>query len=103
MSPDSGHTKPDVSQKMHTKALLVRLRLLIWCLACAGLAWVANAETLFIKVQLKCSKCFPLQLRSANCCVSQGGTVVNADRQFGADVLIKDGLIHAVGSDLEVP
>ena len=39
----------------------------------------------------------------ANCCVSQGGTIVNADRQFGADVLIKDGLIHAVGKDLEVP
>lgn len=39
----------------------------------------------------------------ANCCVSQGGTVVNADRQFGADVLIRDGLIHAVGKDLEVP
>lgn len=39
----------------------------------------------------------------ANCCLSQGGTVVNADRQFGADVLIEDGLIHAVGKDLEVP
>ena len=39
----------------------------------------------------------------ANCCVSQGGTVVNADRQFGADLLIEDGLIHAVGKDLEVP
>ena len=31
----------------------------------------------------------------------QGGTVVNADRQFAADVLISNGLIQAVGADLE--
>lgn len=31
----------------------------------------------------------------------QGGTVVNADRQFAADVLISGGLIQAVGADLE--
>jgi len=29
-----------------------------------------------------------------------GGTVVNADREFGADVLCANGLIEAVGSDL---
>jgi dihydroorotase-like cyclic amidohydrolase len=32
----------------------------------------------------------------------QGGTVVNHDRQFKADVLIKDGVIVAVGSDVKV-
>jgi dihydroorotase-like cyclic amidohydrolase len=32
----------------------------------------------------------------------QGGTVVNHDREFLADVLIEDGLIKAVGPDLEV-
>ena len=32
----------------------------------------------------------------------QGGTVVNADRQFKADVLIRDGLILRVGPDLQV-
>lgn len=31
----------------------------------------------------------------------QGGTVVNADRQFRADVLIRDGLILRVGPDLQ--
>ena len=33
----------------------------------------------------------------------RGGTVVNADRQFAADVLCVDGTIVAVGNDLEVP
>lgn len=33
--------------------------------------------------------------------LSQGGTVVNADRQFKADVLIRDGLILRVGPDLQ--
>ena len=32
----------------------------------------------------------------------QGGTVVNHDRQFKADVLIKDGLIAAVELDIKV-
>ena len=34
--------------------------------------------------------------------VLQGVTVVNADRSFAADVLLKDGLIAAVGPDLQV-
>ncbi len=33
----------------------------------------------------------------------QGGTVVNADRSFRADVLCKDGVIAAVGEDLDAP
>ncbi len=33
----------------------------------------------------------------------RGGTVVNADRQFAADVLCVDGRIVAVGENLEVP
>lgn len=33
----------------------------------------------------------------------QGGTVVNADREFRADVLVRDGQIAAVGPDLPVP
>jgi dihydropyrimidinase len=33
----------------------------------------------------------------------QGGTVVNADRTFRADVLCQDGTIAAVGEGLEVP
>jgi len=33
----------------------------------------------------------------------QGGTVVNADRSFRADVLCKDGLIAAVGDKLDAP
>ena len=33
----------------------------------------------------------------------QGGTVVNADRAFRADVLCVDGLIAAVGEDLKAP
>lgn len=33
----------------------------------------------------------------------QGGTVVNDDRQFKANVLIEDGLIKAVGQDIECP
>ena len=33
----------------------------------------------------------------------KGGTVVNDDRQFKADVLVKDGLIAAVGENLEAP
>jgi len=33
----------------------------------------------------------------------RGGTVVNADREFRADVLVADGQIAAVGSDLAVP
>ena len=33
----------------------------------------------------------------------QGGTVVNADRSFRADVLCDDGLIKAVGDGLEAP
>ena len=33
----------------------------------------------------------------------QGGTVVNADREFRADVLCVDGRIAAVGSDLDAP
>ncbi len=33
----------------------------------------------------------------------RGGTVVNADRQFCADVLTVDGKIHSVGDDLQAP
>jgi dihydropyrimidinase len=33
----------------------------------------------------------------------KGGTVVNADRSFRADVLCQDGLISAVGEELEAP
>jgi dihydropyrimidinase len=33
----------------------------------------------------------------------QGGTVVNADRSFRADVLCKDGVIAAIGEDLDAP
>ena len=33
----------------------------------------------------------------------RGGTVVNADRQFRADVLCMDGKIHSVGENLEAP
>ncbi len=33
----------------------------------------------------------------------QGGTVVNADREFRADVLVRDGRIAAVGPGLAVP
>lgn len=33
----------------------------------------------------------------------RGGTVVNADRQFRADVYCADGVIQAVGENLEVP
>ena len=33
--------------------------------------------------------------------LAQGGTVVNADREFAADVLIEDGLIKAVESNIE--
>ncbi|PKM41640.1 MAG: dihydropyrimidinase, partial [Gammaproteobacteria bacterium HGW-Gammaproteobacteria-1] len=35
--------------------------------------------------------------------IIRGGTVVNADRQFRADVLCADGVIKAVGENLEVP
>ncbi len=35
--------------------------------------------------------------------ILRGGTVVNADRQFRADVLCADGVIQAVGENLEVP
>lgn len=35
--------------------------------------------------------------------IIRGGTVVNADRQFRADVLCVDGVIQAVGENLEVP
>ncbi len=35
--------------------------------------------------------------------IIRGGTVVNADRQFRADVLCADGIIVAVGENLEVP
>jgi dihydropyrimidinase len=35
--------------------------------------------------------------------IIRGGTVVNADRQFRADVLCADGVIQAVGENLEVP
>ncbi|KAK9825674.1 hypothetical protein WJX81_001526 [Elliptochloris bilobata] len=52
--------------------------LLAWCLL--GAVW-AIAETLLIK----------------------GGTVVNAEHQLAADVLIADGLIQAVGRDLQAP
>ncbi|HQX61553.1 MAG TPA: dihydropyrimidinase, partial [Burkholderiaceae bacterium] len=33
----------------------------------------------------------------------RGGTVVNADRQFRADVLCVDGKIHSVGDKLDAP
>jgi len=33
----------------------------------------------------------------------KGGTVVNADRSFQADVLLRDGVIQAVGPDLNAP
>ena len=33
---------------------------------------------------------------------TQGGTVVNADRMFQADVAVQNGTITAVGTDLEV-
>ncbi len=33
----------------------------------------------------------------------RGGTVVNADRQFKADVLCVDGKIHSIGDQLDVP
>ncbi len=33
----------------------------------------------------------------------RGGTVVNADREFRADVLVQDGLIVQVGANLEAP
>jgi len=33
----------------------------------------------------------------------RGGTVVNADRSFRADVLLQDGLVQAVGRDLAAP
>ena len=33
----------------------------------------------------------------------RGGTVINADRQFRADVLCVDGKIHSVGDNLEAP
>ena len=39
----------------------------------------------------------------SNTVLIQGGTVVNADREFSADVLCIDGRIAAVGSDLDVP
>jgi len=35
--------------------------------------------------------------------IIRGGTVVNADRQFRADVLCTDGVIQAVGENLDVP
>ncbi|MDZ4116201.1 MAG: amidohydrolase family protein, partial [Xanthomonadaceae bacterium] len=35
--------------------------------------------------------------------IIRGGTVVNADRQFRADVYCADGVIKAVGENLEVP
>ena len=35
-------------------------------------------------------------------CRLQGGTVVNAEAEILADVLVKDGLIEAVQSDLQV-
>ena len=35
-------------------------------------------------------------------CFRQGGTVVNADQHFKADVLIKDGKIDSVGTSLKV-
>ena len=33
----------------------------------------------------------------------RGGTVVNADRQFRADVLCVDGKVHSVGEALQAP
>ena len=33
----------------------------------------------------------------------RGGTVVNADQAFKADVLTQDGKIVAVGADLQAP
>ena len=33
----------------------------------------------------------------------KGGTIVNADQSFGADVLCKDGRILAIGKKLEIP
>ncbi len=32
----------------------------------------------------------------------QGGTVVNAENQFVADVIVKDGLVESVGKNIKV-
>ncbi|GIT70791.1 MAG: hypothetical protein Ct9H300mP28_06050 [Pseudomonadota bacterium] len=35
--------------------------------------------------------------------IIRGGTVVNADQSFTADVYCEDGIIQAVGADMDAP
>ena len=35
--------------------------------------------------------------------IIKGGTVVNADQSFRADVYCEDGIIQAVGPDMDAP
>ncbi|XP_072045805.1 dihydropyrimidinase-like [Amphiura filiformis] len=42
-------------------------------------------------------------MENASCVLVKGGTVCNADRTFEADVLIEDGIISQIGSDLNAP
>lgn len=44
----------------------------------------------------------PLPLPHALACFAQGGTVVNHDQQFKADVLISNGLIERVQPEIQV-
>jgi hypothetical protein len=64
----------------------------------------AAAVTILVKVTIALSSAYAnaLCLWSRDVAVLlQGGTVVNHDRQFQADVLIKDGLISAVESNIK--
>lgn len=96
------------------KLLLMVHRAKYCCLvvALASAATATTADVLLIKVITTLTariSCWPL-LSSlprmphalVHRCAVQGGTVVNADQQFRADVLIKDGLIDAVAPSLKV-
>lgn len=83
-----------------------------WCcflVASACTITVIAADVLLIKVmRISAGRwfyCFARRLPHAlvSGCAAQGGTVVNADQQFRADVLIEDGLIAAVAPSLKVP
>ena len=75
------------------KALVIKVRPIRDLFPC--MSRLMNARTVADHFDGCRSRC-TLQL------IQQGGTVVNADRSFAADVLLENGLIAAVGLDLQV-